>query len=107
MKYNDGIVITRGDDSNAFDNTITITIKTDLDLTGYHAIFQVAKEQWVFDDISDKKISIVFDKATSMKFKEGTYYAAMKLFEPSGLCKTVFRDIPVYVREIVVCNKDF
>ena len=104
MKYSDGIVITRGDDSDSFNNTITITMNTELDLTGYKAIFQICKEQWVFDDISSKQISIVIDKDRSMKFKEGTYYAAFKLFQPDGLCKTAFRDIPVYVKEIVVDN---
>lgn len=107
MKHDDGIVITRGDDSNAFNNTITITIKTDLDLTGYKGVFQIAKEQWIFDDISEKKIEIVISKDVSMKFREGTYYAALKLYEPSGLCKTVFRNIPVYVQEIVVNNVNF
>lgn len=104
MKYSDGIVITRGDDSNAFNNTITITIKTDLDLSGYRAIFQIGKEQWIFDDITSKVLNIVISKDQSMKFKEGTFYAALKLFQPDGLCKTMFRDIPVYVREMVVNN---
>ena len=106
MKYTDGIVITRGDDSNAFDNTITITLKTDLDLTGYIAVFQICKTQWVFRDITTKEINIVVDKVQSMKFKEGTYYAALKLYQPDGLCRTAFRDIPVYVREIAVDNID-
>ena len=107
MKYSDGIVITRGDDSNAFNNTITISMTTELDLTGYKAVFQIGKEQWIFDDITEKIINIVVDKDTSMKFHEGTYYAALKIFEPDGLCKTVFRDIPVYVREIAVNNPTF
>ena len=104
MKYSDGIVITRGDDSDAFSNVIKITMNTDIDLTGYKAIFQIGREQWVYDDISSKEVSIVIDKERSMKFKEGTYYAAFKLFQPDGLCKTAFRDIPVYVKEIVVDN---
>lgn len=105
MKYTDGIVITRGDDSNAFNNNITITLNTELDLTDYIAIFQIGKDQqWKFNDIRDKVLNIVIDKERSMLFKEGTYYAALKIFEPSGLCKTMFRDIPVYVRQMVVNN---
>ncbi len=104
MKYDDGIVITRGDDSNAFSNRIAITITTDIDLTGYTAIFQIAKEQWIYNDITSKVIEIVVDKERSMRLSEGTHYAALKIYEPSGLCKTMFRDIPVYVREIVVDN---
>lgn len=104
MKYTDGIVITRGDDSDAFNNNITITISTDLDLTDYHAIFQIGKEQWIFDDITSKLLEIVINKEVSMKFPEGTYYGALKLFQPDGKCKTMFRDIPVYVREIAVDN---
>jgi len=105
MKYTDGIVITRGDDSNAFNNNITITLNTELDLTGYTAIFQIGKDQqWRFDNITDKVLNIIIDKTRSMSFKEGTYYAALKIFEPSGLCKTMFRDIPVYVRQMVVNN---
>ena len=107
MKYDDGIVITRGDDSNALNNTITIKIKTDLDLTGYKAVFQIGKEQWIYDDISTKIISVVINKDVSMKFPEGTLYAALKLFQPNGLCKTVFRNIPVYVLQKVVDNPDF
>lgn len=104
MKYTDGIVITRGDDSNAFNNNITIKITTDIDLTGYKAIFQIGKEQWIFDDITDKTLDIVINKEVSMKFCEGTYYAALKIFQEDGKCKTMFRDIPVYVKEIVVNN---
>jgi hypothetical protein len=104
MKHTDGIVITRGDDSNALNNNITITLKTDMDLTGFTGIFQIGQEQWVFNDITSKVLDIIVDKATSLKFHEGTYYGALKLFEPSGLCKTVFRDIPVYVKEQVVKN---
>lgn len=104
MKYTDGIVITRGDDSDAFNNKIAITITTDLDLTGYTAVFQIAKEQWIFTDITSKVLNIIIDKDRSMKFKEGTHYAALKIYEPSGTCKTMFRDIPVYVREIAVDN---
>lgn len=104
MKYTDGIVITRGDDSNSFNNNILINIKTELDLTGYTAIFQIGKHQWKFDDITGKVLNIVVDKEVSMGFKEGTYFGALKIFEPSGLCKTVFRDVPVYVREIAVDN---
>lgn len=104
MKHSDGIVITRGDDSNALNNNITITLKTDLDLTGYKAIFQIGPEQWIFDNIESKVLDIVVSKEISLRFHEGTYYGALKLFEPSGLCKTVFRDIPVYVREEVVKN---
>lgn len=106
MKYNDGIVITRGDDSDAFNNKIAITLTTDLDLTGYTAVFQIGREQWIFDDITSKVINIVIDKERSMKFHEGTLYAALKIYEPNGLCKTMFRDIPVYVREMVVNNID-
>lgn len=104
MNHSDGIVITRGDDSNALNNNITITLKTDLDLVDFKAIFQIGKEQWIFDDISSKVLNIVIDKETSLRFKEGTYYGALKLFEPTGLCKTIFRDIPVYVKEQVVFN---
>lgn len=104
MKYTDGIVITRGDDSNAFDNKIIITLKTELDLTGYVAVFQICKKQWVYRDITSKIIEVIISKEESMAFKEGTYYAALKLYQPNGLCRTVFRDIPVYVREIAVDN---
>lgn len=107
MKYSDGIVITRGDDSNSFRNTITIELTTDLDLTGYKAVFQIGKEQWIYEDITTKKLNIVIDKERSMKFREGTYYAALKIYEDDNLCKTVFRDIPVYVKEIAVDNVNF
>lgn len=107
MKHDDGIVITRGDDSNAFNNTITIKIKTELDLTGYKAVLQIGKEQWIYDDISSKVISVVITKDESLRFREGTFYAALKLFEPNGLCKTVFRNIPVYVQEMAVKNPVF
>lgn len=104
MKHSDGIVITRGDDSNAFNRNITIRLNTELDLTGYSAIFQIGCEQWVFDNIADKVLNIIINKEQSMRLHEGTHYAALKIFEPSGLCMTMFRNIPVYVEEIVVRN---
>lgn len=99
-----GFTITQGDDSNALGNTMGFELETDLDLTGYRAIFQIARLQWKFDDITSKELSFVVTKEQSYELMEGVEYGALKIFDADNRPVTIIRDIPVYVKTQVVDN---
>lgn len=98
------ITIVQGDDTNALNNSIVFTLETDIDLTGYSAIFQVESLQYKWDDISSKELFLVFTKQQTATLEAGMYMGALKIFDPSNLAVTVIRNIPVNVLPMVVDN---
>lgn len=100
-----GLVITQGDDSNALNNTITIELDTDLDLTGYTAAFQISNIRWTFDDITDKLLTFVITREQSLQLTDGVEYGALKIFDNENRAITVLRDVPIYVKTQVVDNE--
>lgn len=100
-----GITIIRGDDSDAFENSIEIEIDTDLDLTGCSAILQVANLKWSFEDITSKVLVWVISKEESLRLKEGVESASMKIFDANGKAMTVITSFPVYIEPQVVDNE--
>lgn len=99
-----GFTVTQGDDSNALGNTIDIEIETDLDLTGFKAVFQIADIRWKFEDITSKILPIVVSAEQSMQLQPGVEYGALKITDADGKAITVIRDIPIYVKTKVVDN---
>lgn len=101
---NKGFIIVQGDDTNALGNAIIFTLETDLDLTGYKAVFQVESLQYVWDDITSKELSLVFTREETSKLEAGSYTGALKIYDNNDLAVTVIRDIPVNVMPMVVDN---
>ena len=99
---NSGIVITQGDDSNALNNSIFIEISTDMDLTGWFAVFQVSDQSWRWNDISSKKLELIITSQQSAALTPGTHYAGFKIFDNNGLGKTVLTHTPTFVQPMVV-----
>lgn len=104
LEQKKSIMLTAGDDSNAFGNTITITITSDLDMTGWKAIVQLDKFQWDFSDLADGPKTWDISREITSQLAAGEYEAAIKVFDATGLCRTVLRGIAVYVNEQVVDN---
>lgn len=98
------IEITVGDDSDALSQDITINFETNVDLTGFYAIFELQGIQWRFNDITSKKCKLIITREQSAQMKAGTFTAGLKVFDNTGKCRTVLRDIPVLVNSLVVGN---
>lgn len=99
-----GFTIVQGDDTNALGNSIVFTLETDLDLTGYSAIFQVEDLQYKWDDITSKILALIFTREQTATLSEGTFMGALKIFDENDLAVTVIRNIPVNVLPMVVDN---
>lgn len=102
----EGITIVQGDDTNALGNTIIFTIETDLDLTGYTAVFQVENLQYKWNDITSKTLYLVFNREETATLTVGTQMGALKIYDENDLAVTVIRNIPVNVLSMVVDNDD-
>lgn len=99
-----GFTIVQGDDTNALGNSIVFTLETELDLTGYSAIFQVEELQYKWTDITSKILNLVFTREETATLEPGRYMGALKIFDDNDLAVTVIRDIPVNVLPLVVDN---
>lgn len=87
------IKLTQGDDSNALGEQIVISLKSNIDLTGYSALFQLGEFRQEFDDISSKELPIIIPAEESRKLPPGPLAGRLKIFDPDGLQKTVIRNI--------------
>lgn len=101
----DGITIVQGDDTNALGNSIIFYLETELDLTGYTAVFQVENLRYEWDDITSKELSLVFTREQTATLEQGSYLGALKIYDSNDLAVTVIRNIPVYVLPMVVENQ--
>lgn len=98
------IKLRQGDDSNALGRETKITIETDLDLTGFRAVFQLGEFQQKFDDIASKELFVVIPRAESEKLEVGPVDGALKIYDPNGLALTVADGIKFLIEEKVVEN---
>lgn len=99
-----GFNIVQGDDTNALGDSIIFYLETDLDLTGYKAVFQVESLRYEWNDITTKELSLVFTREQTSTLAEGTYLGALKIYDNNDLAVTVIRNIPVNVLPMVVEN---
>lgn len=98
------ITLTQGDDSNALGEEINIVLETDMDLTGFKAVFQLGDYQQEFDDITSKKLSVVIPRDASEKLEVGPMDGALKVYDASGLARTVEKEIKFLIEAKVVEN---
>lgn len=98
------IQLTRGDDSDALGEKIVLNLQTDIDLTGWSAVFQLANFRQKFEDISSKILSLVFTKKDTKKLPLGYINGALKLYNPQGKAHTVIRDLSFEILSEVVRN---
>jgi hypothetical protein len=98
------ITIYQGDDSNAMGEQIILRIQADIDLTGFSAIFQIGDFQQKFSDIASGELPIVIPSEATQSLPVGNIFGAVKVFDASGLAKTIKADIPFRIIRRVVEN---
>lgn len=96
------ILLRQGDDSNALGGKIQFNLKTEIDLSGYSAVFQLCDFQQRFTDIASKRLDVVIPSGATAKLQVGRHFGALKIFDSRGLCKTIYDNIPFYIRKQVV-----
>lgn len=101
-----GIIIRQGDDTNALGNSIVFNITTDIDLTGYTAVFQVNELRYEWADITSKRLEMYFTAEQTATLPTGTSYGALKIYDNNDLAYTVISNIPVRVQPIMVQNEE-
>lgn len=98
------ITLRQGDDSNALGQEISIFLDTDIDLTGFRAVFQLDEFRQEFDDISSKELFVVISKKESEKLPIGELVGALKIYDANGLALTIADEIKFLIKKKVVEN---
>lgn len=98
------INLIQGDDSNALGDKIVINLTSQLDLTGFKAVFQLEDYKLKWDDITSKKLEVIIPRSVTEKLTVGTHKAGLKIYDNKGLAKTIIKDIRVCVSRGVVGN---
>ena len=98
------IPVVRGDDTNALGAKITINLSTELDLTGFTAVFQAGDFRQTFSDITGKRLEVVIPRADTALLPLGVVQGALKIYDAQGLAKTICRDISLLVSREAVAN---
>lgn len=99
-----GIIIRQGDDTNALGNSIVFNITTDIDLTGFTAVFQVNDLRFEWADITSKRLEMYFTAEQTATLPLGTSYGALKIYDSNDLAYTAISNIPVRVQPLIVEN---
>ena len=98
------INLIQGDDSNALGNKISIKLTSDLDLTGFTAVFQLEDYRQKWDDITSKKLEVIIPRSVTENLTVGQHKGGLKIYDKNGLAKTIIKDIKFYVSREVVEN---
>jgi hypothetical protein len=99
----DVLELRRGDDSDFLGRTVRIKLNTDLDLTGWKAILKIQNITKVFDDISEKVITLrLSSEETSLLETSNCSDAYLKLIESNGRQGTLNFKLPLIIKPEVV-----
>jgi hypothetical protein len=98
----DRVTITQGDDTNALEEKIIISLDTELDLNGFSACFQLGNFQQFFSDIRTKELQIIIPGTETALLPAGPLYGALKIFDAAGRQKTLADNICFYVKRKAV-----
>ena len=96
-------LIIKGDDTffNNMDLLGSITLETDLDLTGWTAEFNLQGVTFILDDMSSKVFQPRFTKEQTSTFQCGIHYATLKLYDTQKFLRTVFTNLPYKITKEV------
>lgn len=96
-------LIIKGDDTffNNMDLLGSITLETDLDLSGWTAEFNFQGVTLISDDISSKVFQPRFTKEQTSTFSCGIHYATLKLYDADKKLKTIFTNLPYKITKEV------
>lgn len=98
------INLVQGDDSNALNERIIINLNTDIDLTGYTAVFQLEDYRQEWTDITSKKLDVIIPRSVTENLTVGNHKGGLKIYDKKGLAKTIINNIRFYVSREVVQN---
>ena len=101
---NPNIVIVRGDDTDALQNTWEIELETDYNLIGCKAILEIGPLVYEYDDIVSKIIPLTISAEDSMKLEEGIENMSIKIIDENGKSVTILKALPVTITSEVVHN---
>lgn len=92
------IYITRGDDTN-FNNYkfLTFNIDTEIDITGWSAVFTLGGVSYTFDNIESKTFSLVLSAEDTQKIPYGNNEGLLYFYDSDKRRKLVSNSIPFYV----------
>lgn len=94
----DYITLVRGDDSNFVDDKLVVVkFNTDIDFTGFKAVFMLGPISIDYNDISSKTINIIISKAQSHSLAVGKHKGILKLIDNECRVRTVTSVIPFKV----------
>jgi hypothetical protein len=102
----EGFLIVQGDDTDALNEYNAFELETDIDLTGFTAVFQVENLQYTWNDITSKMLYWKFSREQTESLNPGVYNSALKIYDNNDRAVTVVRDIPVNVLPMVVDNME-
>lgn len=100
------IRLTRGDDLSALGEEVKIVLETEdgLDLTKFKAKFQLGDFQQEWSDLTSKELSLDIPRSKSKNLPLGFQKGALKIYDESGLAKTVYKNIQFLIEPEVVKN---
>lgn len=92
------IYITRGDDTN-FNNYkfLTFNINTEIDITGWSAVFTLGGVSYTFDNIESKTFSLALSAEDTRKIPYGNNEGLLYLYDSDKRRKLISNSIPFYV----------
>lgn len=92
------IYITRGDDTN-FNNYkfLTFNINTEIDITGWSAVFTLGGVSYTFDNIESKTFSLTLSAEDTRKIPYGNNEGLLYLYDSDKRRKLISNSIPFYV----------
>ena len=101
------IYIHKGDSTIFADITsfLTFNLETELDLTGWRAIFKLCNYKHEFDDITAKTFCVNMTQEDTLKLNFGENYGVLALVDADGNMKTISNTIPFLVTSKVVENE--
>ena len=92
------ITIVKGDDTDFLDNQyIVVNFNTDIDLSGFRAVFKLGSVEIEFADLSQKYLEIILSAEFTSTLQKGKMYGTLKLIDTENRIRTVTTAIPFNV----------
>lgn len=96
------ITIIKGDDTNFIDDQfIVIHFKTDIDMSGFKAIFSLGEVNLTYGELSSKRIEIILSKEITSQLQTGKQFGELKLIDTKNRVRTITSVIPFLVQNTV------
>ncbi len=101
----DYVTIIQGDDTNFLDDQfLLVTFDTDIDLSGFTAIFSLEDVTLTYGNLSSKTFNIILSNDITSNLTIGKKYGEIKLIDTSNRIKTITSVIPFLIKKGV--NED-